>query len=95
MIVEHGKQIIVSPGGFSIRNTKTLNTISKTFSLQKIFSTILMKRTLAIRILEHLLACYVCDLHRNLIFYFHFKIAIDQEYFQHTVQHSIQSQRQE
>lgn len=94
MIVEHGKEVIISTGGFPIRITKTLNTISKTFTLQKIFSNILMKRALAIKILQHVLAYYVSDLHGNLTFYFYIKIAIDQQYFRHTVAHSIKSQRQ-
>lgn len=54
MIVEHGRKVITSPGGFSIRNTKTLNTISKIFTLQKRFSTILIKKALAIEISHHL-----------------------------------------
>lgn len=77
MLVGHEKEVIVFLGGFSIRITKTLNTISKTFILEKILSTILMKRASAINILQHLLAYYICDLHGNHIFYFYFKIAID------------------
>lgn len=65
MIVEHGRQVITFSGGSSIRNTKTLNTISKIFTLQKRFLTILIKKALAVKILHYLQDYYICDLHEK------------------------------
>lgn len=95
MIVEHGRKVITSPGGFSIRNTKTLNTISKIFTLQKRFSTILIKKALAIEISHHLQDYCICDLHEK--HYTTYILFLPQICYCSTVYsaHSTQSQRRE